>query len=171
MVGDEEHRVITKAVLTARFVDDHPLPAGLADDGGGIVGVAHVDQHAPEAGALEILGGPFQLAQQLVDVLLVAGTGAGKTGGVDAGAAVQQIHFQAGVVGNRRQAGDAGGVAGLDDGILDEGGAGLVGIGDRKLALWDHLDLHIGQHGGQFFHLFLVPCCQDKLVHRAPPQK
>jgi hypothetical protein len=48
---------------------------------------------------------------------------------------VQQIHFQAGVVGHGGQAGDAGGVAGLDDGILDEGGAGLVGIGDCKLAL------------------------------------
>ena len=171
MIRHEEDGIIAKAVLTTGLVDDHPLPARLADDGGGIVGVAHIDQHAPEAGALEVVGGTLQLGQQLVDVLLVAGTGTGKAGGVDAGATVQQVHFEAGVVSDGGQACDAGGVACLDDGILDEGGAGLVGIGDRKLALWDHLDLHIGQHGGQFLHLFLVPCCQDKLVHRTPPQK
>ncbi len=167
----EEDGVVTKAVLTARLVDDHPFPARLADDRGGIVGVAHIDQHTPEAGALEVVRRPLELLQQLVDVLLVAGVVAGETGGVDTGAAVQQIHFEAGVIGHGGQSGDAGGVAGLDDGVFDEGGAGLIGIGHCKLALRDHLDLHIGQHGGQFLHLFLIPCCQDKLVHRTPPQK
>ncbi len=75
---------------------------------------------------------------------------AGIAGAVQAGRAIEGIDHQAGIVGQGRQAGFAAGVSGLDQGILDEGGRGFVGIDHTEFRLCQQLDIEIGEQCPQF---------------------
>ena len=69
---------------------------------------------------------------------------AGVTRRVQPGRPVQGVHADAGVVGERRHAGGTRRMARLDQGILDEGQAGLVGVAHTELCLCD--ELHAVHH-------------------------
>ena len=60
--------------------------------------------------------------------------------GKDAGLAAQRLDAQSAVVGERGQAGQIGGGARLQLGIGDEGGAGLLGLGQVELGGRDRFD-------------------------------
>ena len=71
---------------------------------------------------------PVQLGEELRVVVVVGGVRAGVAPGPDAGAAVERVDLEAGIVGDRRQAGLSGAETGLDPGVRLERLAGLVRV-------------------------------------------
>ena len=54
--------------------------------------------------------------------------------------AAERLDAQAGIVGERRQARGAAGVARLGEGVLEKGGVRLVGLADAEGGLGHYLD-------------------------------
>jgi hypothetical protein len=98
------------------------VPFAAGDERLRVVGVADEGQRAVEAGAAVGLAG--QAFEQQGVVALVGLGLAGEARRQHAGRAAEDVDAQPGVVGQGRQAGGAGGVAGLGDGVLDEAGWG-----------------------------------------------
>mgnify|MGYP001261245699 CR=1 FL=1 len=88
---------------------------------------------------------------------------AGVAGRVDAGCAAQGVDRESGVVGQRRQARDAGGVTRLDQGVFDEGQAGFLGFDIGEVALRADGDA-VTQHGLEFSELALVVAGEHQLT-------
>ncbi len=101
--------------------------------------MGHQHQGAVVEGAAALGGGVAQLRQQLAVVGLVVTVGSGIAGGVDPGPPSEGVHRQPRVVGQGRQPGGPGRVAGLDQGVLHERQPGLLGLGDRELGLGAHM--------------------------------
>ncbi len=145
----------------AGFAEDAAFPDALAEDRQRVVGVAHQRQHADELcaalGVRDILHG----LQQLGVVRRVA-PAVGIARRVDARRAAEEVHRQPGVVGQRRQAGEACGVACLEDGVLDEGKTGFLRFHLAELA--DRAHLHAGaEHGLEFLEFAGIVAGQHQL--------
>jgi hypothetical protein len=106
-----------------------------------------------------------QGTQQLVVVDLVRAVHARVEGRIEAGRAPQRINADAGVVGQGRQTRRVGRVPGLQEGILDEGVAGLVRTLDAEFRLRDEFDAGASQQLAQFDELAGVAAGEDYLVH------
>src|SRR5699024_7238314 len=101
-------------------------------------------------GVALVVGHAVEFAQQLGVVGGVVAVGAGVACRVQSGGAADRGHAQARVVGQRRQAGRAGGVARLEKGVLDEGGAGFLGVVHAQLALGDERQAAVGKQPLEF---------------------
>ena len=145
-LGDEEQRVVAEAAVAAGGFEDLAVPFAAGNDGLWVVGMADEDQRAVEAGAAVGLAG-----QAFEEQGVVAGVGLGFAGEArrqHARRAAEGVDAQPGVVGEGRQAGGAGGVAGLGDGVLDEAGVGLLGLAHVEGRLGQHLDAQRGEERG-----------------------
>ena len=136
--GDEKDRVVAEAVVAHRRTQDAPLPCALADDGRGVEFVAQVHQHALEARRAFFIRHVLDIVEQFQKVRLVARPLAGVARRVDTRGAVQCVHFQTGVIGDRRQAGEARSVTRLEQRILDERESGFLGLGHLEVGLRHH---------------------------------
>jgi len=76
----------------------------------------------------------------------IVGVGAGETGAVYAGRAVERVDLDAGIVGQRRQAGQMSGMTRLDDRIFDEGGSGFRYLWYTELGLRMQFIPEIGEY-------------------------
>src|SRR6186997_62299 len=110
LVGDEDG-VVAEAAAAAALAQQRALAAGFEE----VLVAALVDEgdRADVGGAAVAVGGR-DFAQQLRQVLLVAGAFAGVAGGVDPGGAAEVGGFDPRVVGDRRPAGRGMAGAGLD---------------------------------------------------------
>jgi hypothetical protein len=83
---------------------------------------------------------------------------------VHARLAAECRHAQAGVVGERRQAGELRGMARLGQGVLEEGAVRLLGLGDGEGRLRQHLDVEGREQRGELAQLAGVVGGEDELV-------
>jgi len=146
-----EQRIVAEAMLALGGMQDAPGPEAFAEDRQRIVGVTHQRQHADElAGALGV-GHLFQGLKQLGVVGRIA-LAVGVARGIDAGGAAEGVHRQARIVGQGRQTGQPRRVACLDDGVLDKGQPGFLGL---HLAEFTHrAHPHpVAEHGLEFLEL------------------
>ncbi|MNR00531.1 hypothetical protein D3C85_1163050 [compost metagenome] len=111
----------------------------------------HQGQGADELGAALGVRHVLQCLQQLGVVGRIAET-VGVARRADARGAAEGVHRQARVVGQRRQAGHPCGVAGLEDGVLDEAQAGFLRLVAAELGHRAHAH-GVAQHGLQFLEL------------------
>ena len=82
----------------------------------------------------------------------------------DAGPVAERLDAQAAVVGERGQAGKIGGGAGLQIGIVDEGGADLVRLGQVQLGGGDRLDAIGAEQVADLAHLAFIVAGDDQLA-------
>ncbi|MNF72822.1 hypothetical protein D3C84_548060 [compost metagenome] len=127
---------------------DAAAPDPFAEDRQRVFGVPQQGQAADELGAALGLRHIAQHLEQLGVVRRVA-LAIGVARRVDAGRAAQGIHRQAGVVGECWQAGNPGGVTGLEDGVLDEAEAGFFRLDFAELGDRAHF-YAIAEHGLEF---------------------
>ena len=80
----------------------------------------------------------------------------------DARPVAERLDAQAAVVGQRGQAGKVGGGARLQIGIVDEGGADLVGLGQVELGRRDRLDAIGAEQVGDLAHLARIVAGDDQ---------
>jgi hypothetical protein len=106
------------------------------------------------AGLTPPVGHAGQLRQQVLEVVFIACCLAGITGRPYSGATAERIHLQARVVGEGREPRASGRMAGLEQGIVEKGGAGLRSALDAELGLGDELERKRGQ---QRLHLAQLP--------------
>ena len=132
----EEQGVIAEAAVPARFVEDTAAPDTFGNQRHRVVRMAKVNGDAAKACrpliAAEIAHGleELRVVRGIVAVL------AGVARGVNAGSAAERGYFQAGVVGDRGEAGRLRRVACLQQRILDKREAGFLGALDAKIGLW-----------------------------------
>jgi hypothetical protein len=92
---------------------------------------------------------------------------------VDAGLAVQRVDAEAAVVGERGKAGQVGGGARLELGIVDEAGAGFLGLGQVELGRAEALDPERRDQRADLAQLASLWVAMTSLspirVHRPPP--
>ena len=122
------------------------------------------DDRAVPGGAL-VGRNVAQFFHQQRVVVRVAGALAREARAVDSGRAVQSIDLDTGIVGQRRQAGQGGGVPCLDDRVFDEGSAGFRDFADAELGLRVQFIAEIGEHRRQFAQLAGVSRGQYQLLH------
>ncbi len=82
--------------------------------------MGHVDDDSPVTRAALCLRYLGQFFHQQGVILIIIGIGSGEPRGIYPGCAIQCIDLDPGVIGQRRQAGVGGGIARLDDRILDK---------------------------------------------------
>ena len=124
------------------------MPQAFADDRQRVVGVTHQGQAADELGRALCVRNVLQRGQQLGIVRRIA-LAVGVACRVDARRTAEGVDRQAGIIGQRRQAGDAGGVARLENGVLDERKTGFLRLHRGKFT--DRAYPHgIAEHGLQF---------------------
>src|ERR1700733_6418749 len=58
-------------------------------------------------------------------------------------------------------------MASLEQGVLDEGQAGLVGIADTEAALSDHLETAVGEHLVEFNEFARVAAGENDTLHKS----
>src|SRR5574343_695398 len=174
--GDERQRVVAETALALAPGQDLATPAAEGDQGLGVVGGTQGHQGADEAGAA--LGLALQpVQQQRVVGLVLPGAqrlalqalgGAQRRvhGALHAGVPAQRVHAQAGVVGDRGQAGAVRGVAGLGQRVLDEGDVGLLGLDHAQAALRHQLQRQLTEERRQLLELLRVVGGQHQ-AHRA----
>ena len=99
--------------------------------------------------------------------ILLASMFALSVGGAHAGLAAEGVHAQASVVGHGGQAAGTAGVAGLGQGVFNEGVERFLGLGNAQLGLADELDAQGREHGLELGQLARVVGGQDQLHARA----
>lgn len=92
-------------------------------------------RRAGEVGAPVFLGDVRELGEEQVQVRAVVPVPSRPAGGEDAGGAVQDVHTEAGVVGDGGQAGGLGQGVRFEEGVLGEGDAGFLDVGDVRIGL------------------------------------
>ena len=127
------------------------MPEAFAENRQWVVGMSHQGQGADELGAALAVRDILQGVQQLGVVGGVT-LAIGIARRVDARRAAEEVHGQAGVVGQRRQAGDASGIARLEDGVLDERQAGFLRLDAGEFADRAHAHM-LAEHGLEFLEL------------------
>ncbi|MNT27435.1 hypothetical protein D3C72_1630650 [compost metagenome] len=165
MAWQPEVRVVAEAAVTGRGVHHLAVPGAIDHQRLRIVGVAHQHQHAVVVGAA--VGLAVQLFHQLGVVALVRFRLAGKARRLHPGLAAQRFDADAGIVGQRRQPGQAAGVTRLFQRVFQEGVVRLRALRHVKAALRDHLDAQRRQQGGEFFQLAGVIAGQHQFFDHA----
>ena len=84
---------------------------------------------------------------------------------IDARRAAQRLDAQAGVVGERRQSGQAGGMPGFLQRILEKGMVGFFGFGDAEFRLWQHREIERGEQLRELTQLAWIIAGQHQLLH------
>jgi hypothetical protein len=141
------------------------MPFAFGDDRLRIVGMAHQHQHGDVVCAA--IGDPGKVGQQLRVVARVGFRLAAIAGGEDARCAAQRRDAQAGVVGQRRQPGQAGGVAGLGDGVLDERDVRFLRFRHVEGGLRQHVEIEGRQQLAEFAQLAGVARSENQFLHNA----
>ena len=117
------------------------------------------------------VGRPVGVAAQFGKQLgIVAGVGFGVAGvacRMHPRRAAECANAQAGVVGECRQAAMLRGVAGLGQGVLDEGAVRLFGFGNAEIALRDDFEAERGKERIQLLHLLGVVGGENEFFHAA----
>ena len=147
LVRHEEYGVIAETAL----------PHGGKSDGAGSLplggdGVPIGEGTGNGAGKMSRPGGlaPEILQQQGIPALVVQSLAA-IPGGIHAGAAVEGVHAQAGIVGNGRELRQLADGLGLQHGILCEGAPGLLHVhSDPQLLGTYYLHAELAQNGPHF---------------------
>ncbi|MNS95656.1 hypothetical protein D3C72_1299240 [compost metagenome] len=155
-------------MLATGLEHDAPVPQAFAQNRQRVVGMAHQCQDADELCAALGFRHVFQRFEQLGVVRRVT-LAVGIARRVDARRAAEEIHRQARIVGQGRQAGNACGVARLEDGVLDERQAGFFRLDLAELA--DRAQLHgRAEHGLEFLEFAGVMAGQYELleIHHSP---
>ena len=106
-----------------------------------------------------------EFVQHLVVVVDIARAFTGITRRINAGAFVQRVDFDAGVVRDRGQAGYLSRVSRLDNRILDESGAGLRHVRYIEIGLWKHFDAATGEQFIDLAHLAGVATGEHDFFH------
>ena len=150
----KKHRIVAEAVVPACCQQDTAFPGALADQRRGVVGVSHEDHQALKACAALCFRDAIEVGQQFFQIYLVSGTFTGKTGRVNTGCTVKGVDFNAGIICDSRQAGVLCRITCLEDGIFDEGQAGLFSISNAEFTL--RLRVQI-QRGEQLIDLANLP--------------
>ncbi|MNT15699.1 hypothetical protein D3C72_1507680 [compost metagenome] len=138
------------------------MPQPFADERTRIVFGAHQRQHGHVPGAA--VGDRCQVAHQqciVGCVGLFAAVHLGVARRIHPGRAVQRGHAQSGIVGQRRQPGQAAGMARLGQRVLDEGDVRLFGLGHAQFALGHQFDAQGREQGGKLAQLAGVVGRQD----------
>ena len=134
------------------------------DDAFGAVGEGQ-GRGAGEVGGAVVVGDVGELGEQQVEVGLVVAVPAGPAGGEDAGGAAEDVDAEAGVVGDRRQAGGLGQGVRLEERVLGEGDAGLLDVGDVRVGIRaDEFDVEVGriEDGAELGDLAVVAGGEDE---------
>lgn len=168
--GDEEEGVVAEAEIALRLEEDAAFPGAVADDGGGVVGVAQVNHDALVARAALVFGDVGELLQEFFVVLRIGGARPGVARGIDAGRAVEGVDFQAGVVGERGQAGVLRGVARLEEGVFDEAQARFFDGRDVEVGLRQQFTHAFGD-GFDFAQFVQVAGGDDDAFHIEPEKR
>ena len=119
-----KQRIISKSVISGQRIPDHALAGSLRGQ------FRPIRENTTDRA--NIAAGPFfcrntgQLPQKLLVVAVIPF--AAVSGGIDARRAAQRIHAKAGIIRNRRQAGQAASFFCFDTGVLGKGGACLLHI-------------------------------------------
>ena len=125
LIGDE-HRVVAEPARTACTLRDPAVDVSL---GGHLPAVGPPNhRHGTEAGAP--VGDADHAPEQFRHILLVRGLLAGIAGAVDPGCATEGADLEAGVVGDGRETGGRRQGRCLQPGVLLQGGARLLHLGD-----------------------------------------
>ena len=161
-LGHPEQRIIAEAVLALRGMQDAAMPEPLAEYRQRILGMADQCQGADELRATLGIRHLAERIEQLGIVRRIA-LAVRITSRVDPRRAAEMIHGQPRVVGQRRQAGNPGGIARLEDGVLDERQPGLLGFHVAELAHRAHA-YRVAEHGLQFLELAGVVAGQHQFV-------
>ena len=119
---------------------------------------------------LELVMDPLHRQVEVALAADLAGAGLGRTlrigqrpaRGEDARPVAERLDAEAAVVGERRQAAEIGGGARLQIGIVDEGGADLVGLGQIELGRRDRLDAVGAEQFADLAHLAFVVAGDDQ---------
>ena len=145
-IGRQEQRVVAEAEAPAALARDRALAGPRTREHA----ARRVDERhdAHEAGRAVGIRHLLHLVEQLGVVGLVVAMGAGIARGVDPGLAVERIHHQAGIIGDGRQPGRRDGGLGLDDRVLDERGAVLLGVFEIPQLAECH-KANVGQNAAQ----------------------
>ena len=120
-----EDGVVTETVGAAGRVQYPSFPDAVRDQRDGVLGVSQIGQDAVKTRAAPLVGDVRHLGEQAREVVTIARPFARIARRVDPRGALEGIHLEAGVVGERRPAGMQGGIAGFDQGVLDEAPTGL----------------------------------------------
>ncbi|MNL12978.1 hypothetical protein D3C87_1338630 [compost metagenome] len=163
-----EQRVITETVLAAGSAQYPSVPQAFAENRQRIVSVTHQRQHANELRTALGFRYIFQCIEQFGIVRRIA-LAVGIARRIDAWRTAKEIHRQTGIVGQRRQPGNACGVACLEDRVLDERQTGFFRLDLAPLA--NRAQLHrFAEHGLEFFEFAGVMAGQYELldVHHSP---
>ena len=166
-----EHRIVTEPVLPARLGDDPPLHRGDLGD----LGAIRVDErhrtHEPTTTTL--VGKVEGLVEQQLEVARVGRLASRPACRTDARHPIEGVNLETGIVGQRRQIGVMGSSSGLDEGVLDEGGAGLLGSRSiTDLRQTDDLDVSPGRLEGtpQFDQFLGIVGRQHNPAHSVTPR-
>ena len=166
-----EHRVITEALVAARWPDERAVTPSLETLDRAVGRCQRQD--ADEVRVMSGVGpGRLDLAPHPLHrpaEIALAVTVLGPAGGEDAGVAVERIDRKAAVVGQRREPRQVGSLAGLQLGIVDEGDPGLVGLGKIEFLGADALDPERRQQRPDLTQLTRIMRGDDELgglVHR-----
>ncbi|MCY1414736.1 hypothetical protein D9M71_301950 [compost metagenome] len=144
------------------------MPQAFAEDRQWVIGMPYQCQHANELCAALVLRYILEHVEQLGVVGGIA-LAVGIARRVDARRATEVIDCQARIVGQRRQARDACGIAGLEDGILDKRQAGFFGLHAAELT--NRAQMYgLTEHGLEFFEFAGVMAGQHDLleIHHSP---
>ena len=124
----------------ARRARDAALPGAVRDERCLVPDAAHPHDDAPVARLAVTLRHVLELDEELAQVVRLARPRAREARRPHPGAPAERVHLEAGVVGQRRQARVARGVARLQQRVLGEGRASLIRRADAELALRRELE-------------------------------
>ena len=159
----EEQRVVAEAAFATQGRQDFAVPFAFGDQRLRVFGVAH--QHDDR----DKMGAPVRVAAEIGEQLfIVAGVGfrlAGIACRIDAGGAAERGDAQAGIVGQGRQAGQLGGMAGFGQRVFDEGAVRLFRFRNAEIALGDDFETERGEERVQLLHFLGVVGSEDEFLH------
>ena len=155
-------------MLAAGLEQDAAVPQAFAQDRQRVVGVAHQRQYADELRTALRFGHVLQGFEQFGIVGRVT-LAVGVARRVDARRTAEEVHRQAGIVSQGRQAGDTCGVTRLENGVFNERQAGFFWLYLAEFA--NRTQLHgLAEHGLQFLEFAGVVAGQYELleIHHSP---
>src|SRR5580700_10318735 len=165
--GRLEDRIVAEASTAARHLENAPFPAALGRQGIGIRSTTHQDDDAAVARSAPLGRHAAQLPEQFLEIRAIACALARIARRMHAGASPECIHLDAGIICERRQSGCAGGVARLDERILEERSTAFDDCIDAQRGLRQHLILKRSQQRAELAQLADV-CARENESSHAP---
>lgn len=161
-----EDGVVAEAVRAGRGVAEGAAEAALDD---AFRAVRECEGcRAGEVGAPVFVGDVGELGEEKIEVGLVVSVAAGPAGGEDAGGAAQDVDAETGVVGDGGQPGRLRQGVRLEQGVLREGHAGFLDVGNVRVGLRAHqlvAESRVGEDRPQFGDFPGVAGGEDQARH------